>query len=141
LVYIANRLEVRAPDYSYFLRKLTVAQKGEQVPAQKARWWGVWNKRLLEAHRHPLAAKTLSVEFRKYFDERPLRLKVYDDPATPKRVYTRLNIRAMRQNHEEVGITTWEEEKRTLTGRTGKVTDDELRAFLNETRKQRAAKS
>jgi len=133
LIRKANRLTAVTPQASYFLKKLELSPRGER------RWWGCWNRELLQRHAVAPSRKAIDSQMEWYFGSERARLRrerLLRHPAEPKRgVFSRANVRFMKETTREIAFESWAEYKARVAGLGRSVTDEEFRAVLNERRK------
>lgn len=128
LNHTGNRLTIRtkANGLWYLAGHLAV---GKTAKAKgKPSWYGVRNKRLIEAHALPVTSNQVRREFECHF---PAALAT---PAAkkPKVIfYDRSKLADLKDYVDAQGRYEWEDFKRAQTGRKRKISDADFMGFLN----------
>jgi hypothetical protein len=104
---------------------LTVGQTAKEKG--KPNWFGLRNKRLIQANSNPITEKALKAEFNRFFPV--IKATVTKKPKGVS--YDRHRLAGLRDYVEAHGRYDWEDFKRMETDRKGKVSDADFISFLN----------
>jgi hypothetical protein len=130
LNHTGNRLTIRTKGNGlwYLLTNhLTVGKTGKEKG--KPSWYGIRNKRLIEANASPVTMKQVQREFDRYF---PVIKPAAAVAKQPKGVfYDRRKLADLKGYLEYRDKQDWESFKRAKTGRKGKIGDADFINFLN----------
>lgn len=108
------------------INHLTVGQTAKENG--KPNWFGLRNKRLIQANAIPVTPKAVRAEFDRLY----LAVKAAPVAAKTKRFfYDRRRLADLRGYVEADGRYEWEDYKRLVTGRNRKVSDSDFIDFLN----------
>jgi hypothetical protein len=130
LNHTGNRLKIRAKPSGlwYLARHLTVGKTAKEKG--KPSWYGLRNKRLIEAHALPVTLKQVQREFDIHFPAITPAI-VPAAKQTNGKFYDKRELARLKAYLAELDTQDWESFKRAKTGRKGKIGDADFINFLN----------